>query len=180
MSKSTWILALAVTLLAADVPRADAKVAAPPARGDDSKRKSKNGKADGTVGGVRVLVQYGRPEVRGRKVFGELVSWGKLWRAGANEATTVTFYRDAKVEGRKIKAGSYALFAVPGKKKWVFVFNKQPKQWGAYKHDKGKDALRVTVKPKASKHTEALTFDVGKKKVTLRWAKVSVGFRVSR
>lgn len=148
-------------------------------RGDDSKRKSKNGHAEASVGGVSVAVDYGRPEVRGRKVWGALVPYGQVWRTGADEATTIRLDRDALVEGQKLAAGTYALFTVPGESEWTVVFSKTAQQWGAYDYKQADDALRVTVRPEAGEMTEALEFTVGPERVVVRWEKLSIGFRVA-
>lgn len=119
-------------------------------RGDDAKRKSKNGKTEGTIAGVAVTLEYGRPNVAGREIWGKLVPWGQVWRTGADEATTITFGKDVLVEGQKLAAGTYALFTIPGEGEWTVVFNRTAEQWGAYDYDAKQDALRVTVKPGAT------------------------------
>lgn len=148
-------------------------------RGDDSSRKSKNGSASGTIDGVSIAIEYGRPKVRGRDIWGALVPFGKVWRTGADEATTIRFDQDVHVEGQALAAGTYALFTLPGKDRWTIIFNKRAQQWGAYGQDTGEDALRVTVTPQASGHTEALTFSVEADRVVLRWAELAVGFGVA-
>jgi hypothetical protein len=148
-------------------------------RGDDSKRKSKNGKTQGTVGGVEVTLEYGRPSVSGRRIWGELVPYGKVWRTGADEATTVTFSKDVLVEGRKLSAGTYGLFTVPGESEWTVVFNRVAKQWGAYEYDEKQDALRVPVAPATGEAIEALDFVIEGDRVVMRWEKLRVGFRVA-
>jgi Protein of unknown function (DUF2911) len=147
-------------------------------RGDDAKRKSKNGRAEGTIAGVEVQVEYGRPSVNGRAVWGKLVPYGKVWRTGADEATTITFAKDVRVEGQPLAAGTYSLFTVPGEKEWQVVFNKTARQWGAFEYDAGQDALRVTVTPETGDHVEALEFAVAGDQVVLRWEKLRVAFRV--
>jgi hypothetical protein len=147
-------------------------------RGDDAKRKSKNGKTEGTIAGVAVAVEYGRPSVAGRAVWGALVPWGQVWRTGADEATTITFAKDVLVEGQKLAAGTYALFTIPGEKEWTVVFNKTAEQWGAYDYDAKQDALRVTVQPGATEPVESLDFVIDGGRVVLRWEKVAVGFEV--
>jgi hypothetical protein len=148
-------------------------------RGDDSNRKSKNGKAEGTAGGAKVTVEYGRPSVGGRKIWGALVPYGQVWRAGADEATTIAFDKDVKIEGQKLAAGRYALFLVPGEGEWTVVFNSVADQWGAFKHDSSKDVLRVTVKPGTGPMAETLEYAVAGDRVEMRWEKVTVGFAVS-
>lgn len=148
-------------------------------RGDDAKRKSKNGKTEGTVAGVAVVVEYGRPSVGGRAIWGALVPYGQVWRAGADEATTISFDRDVKIEGQALAKGTYALFTIPGESSWTVIFNKTAKQWGAYDYDVKQDALRVTVTAKAGEHVEALDYVIEGDAVVLRWEKVAVPFKVA-
>jgi hypothetical protein len=103
------------------------------------------------------------------------VPYGKVWRAGANEATTVEFSKPVKVEGKALPAGKYGFFAIPGEKEWTIIFNNQPKQWGAYEYDRKQDALRVTAKPrKAAVMNERLAYEVTPKGLTLRWENLEV------
>jgi len=164
------VAALALSLLA---------LPAAAERGDDSKRASKNGKTTGSAGGAEVVVEYGRPNVKGRTIWGGLVPYGKVWRTGADEATTITFGSDVTVEGEPLAAGTYSLFTIPGEDEWTIVFNETAEQWGAYNHDAGKDVLRVTVEPRAGEEmVEAMDFVVEDDAVVLRWEKVEVPFTV--
>ncbi len=92
-------------------------------------------------------VIYSRPQKNGRVVFGELVEFGKVWRLGANEATEIELYKDAKIGGNKLKKGKYTIFAIPLQDKWTIIFNKDTDVWGAFQYDSKKDVLRVDVKP---------------------------------
>lgn len=148
-------------------------------RGDDTDRKSKNGKATGTIDGVEITLEYGRPQVRDREIWGGLVPYGKVWRTGADEATTVTFDGDVTIEGETLPAGTYGLFTIPGKDQWTVIFNKVANQWGAFNYDAGEDALRVTVEPRTHEHVEAMDFAVGDGEVVLMWEKLAVPFRVA-
>ena len=107
------------------------------------------------------------------------VPHSKIWRTGADEATTFAVDKDINVEGKKLAAGTYSLFTIPGEAEWTFVFNKVAKQWGAYRYDKGQDALRVKVKPAAAEHVEELTFKIKGNKVVLHWEKLSVPLAIS-
>lgn len=93
----------------------------------------------------QIRVIYSRPSVKGRQIFGEIVPFGKIWRAGANESTEIKFYQAVTVGGKAVPSGSYSLFVVPEKDKWVFVLNKQTDRWGEYTYDQSKDVVRVTV-----------------------------------
>lgn len=148
-------------------------------RGDDTKRASKNGKVEGTIDGVKVTVEYGSPNVKERKIWGGLVPFDKIWRTGANEASTFTVDKDVTVEGKKLAAGTYGLFTIPGEMEWTFIFNKVAKQWGTGKYDAAQDALRIKVKPKKAEHVEAMTFKIDGKHVILLWEKLAVGFAVA-
>lgn len=94
---------------------------------------------------TKISVDYGRPGVKGRKVFGELVPFGKVWRAGANSATKVTFEQNVEVGGKEVKAGSYALFVIPMEKEWKVMLNKDANQWGAYAYDEKLNVAEFTV-----------------------------------
>ena len=148
-------------------------------RGDDTKRKSKNGEAHGTVDDVHISVEYGRPNVNGREVWGGLVPYGKVWRTGADEATTISFSADVTIEGKALAAGTYGLFTVPGEESWEVIFNKVANQWGAFRYDEAQDALRVTVTPAESDFVESLTFGIGDGHVGFHWANLGVAFEVA-
>ena len=108
------------------------------AQQDESKRPSPAAKAQCKFsGGNTITVDYSSPRMRGRKVFGELVPYGKVWRTGANEATKlVTDESLNTVEGTSIPAGSYTIFAVPNPDKWTVIINKHTKEWGIpYKYE---------------------------------------------
>jgi len=99
----------------------------------------------------KISVSYSRPNVKGRKIFGALEPYDKVWRTGANSATVVKFTDAIKVEGKDLPAGEYALFTIPGKTEWTIIFNKGVKEWGAYTYSEANDVLRVKVKPIALK-----------------------------
>lgn len=90
-------------------------------------------------------VVYSRPQKRGRKLFGELVTYGQVWRLGANEATEIEFFRDVKVAGKQLKKGRYTLYALVNTDNWTIIFNKETDTWGAFRYDSAKDILRTTV-----------------------------------
>ena len=90
-------------------------------------------------------VIYSRPQKQGRKVFGELVEYGKVWRLGANEATEIEFYQDVKVGGKKINKGRYTLYALVNENSWTMILNKDTDTWGAFKYDSKKDVVRADV-----------------------------------
>lgn len=148
-------------------------------RGDDTNRASKNGAASGTLDGVDVELTYGRPNVKEREVWGALVSYDRVWRTGADEATTITFGDDVLVEGEELAAGTYALFTIPGEEEWTVIFNHVAEQWGAYDYDEAEDALRVTVEPREHEMVETLDFAVAEGEVVLMWEELAVPFAVT-
>ena len=177
MIRSSRVMALANAALLALALGATPSLAQQ--RGDDADRPSKNGIAEGTAGGAQVKITYGRPKVKGRDLWGGLVPYGSVWRAGANEATTITFSKDVKIGGKSVPAGTYALFLVPTADKWTFVINKNANQWGAFNYDKGEDVLRVDATPTNADHAEELTFSVEGGSVWLHWGEQKGGFEVS-
>ena len=94
---------------------------------------------------TKISVDYSRPGVKGRKVFGELVPYGKVWRAGANSATKITFEQNVNFGGKDVMAGTYGLFVVPMEKEWKVILNKDANQWGAYTYDEKLNIAEVMV-----------------------------------
>lgn len=93
----------------------------------------------------RIKVIYSRPSKKGREIFGVLEQFGKVWRVGANESTEIKFYKPVVIAGKKLKAGSYSLFAIPNKDNWTLIINKQTDKWGAFTYNQEKDLIRVDV-----------------------------------
>jgi hypothetical protein len=100
---------------------------------------------------------YSRPQLNGRKVFGELQEYGQVWRLGANEATEIEFFKDVKINGKKIKKGRYTLYCIPYQDKWTIIINKETDTWGSFKYDQAKDVVRADVPVTKNDPTEALT-----------------------
>jgi hypothetical protein len=92
-----------------------------------------------------IKITYGKPSKNGRAIFGQLVPYGQVWRAGANEATEMTITQDIKVDGHDLKAGTYSVFIIPEKDKWTIIFNADLGLWGAYNYNPKLDILRVEV-----------------------------------
>ena len=136
-----------------------------------------------TIGLTDVKVNYGAPAVKGRTIWGSLVPYGEVWRAGANEATTVEFSGDVNMEGQPLKAGKYSLFFIPGEKEWTVIVNKVWDQWGAYKYDETQDAIRFTVEPKMNEPMqERLVYSITDLKpdmgyIKLAWEKMRLYLR---
>lgn len=146
---------------------------------------AQNGKASpattvtGKAGNATITINYGAPSVKGRKIWGELVPFGKVWRTGANNATTFKVDQDIKVEGKSLSKGEYALFTIPEANEWTIIFNKSADQWGAYSYKQEEDALRVKVKPgTSSSFTETLKFEIADGKVLLKWENAEISFSV--
>jgi hypothetical protein len=149
---------------------------------DKSKRPSPPATATGkTAGGTTITIDYSRPSVKGRKIGKDLEPMaGKVWRTGANEATTFEVNKSVKVEGRPLPAGKYSLFTIDNGNEWTIIFNKTAEQWGAFKYQQSDDALRVNVKAgKAPSFTEKFTITVSNKgKVDILWGDSDVAFTV--
>jgi hypothetical protein len=132
-----------------------------------------------------ITIKYHRPLVNGRKIWGGLVPYGKVWRAGANENTTIEFSDSVAVEGQPLAKGIYGLHMIPNPDSWTVIFSKTNTGWGSYSYDQNEDALRVDVKPRPLAETkEALEFDFEDLKptstaATLKWEKLGVPFTVS-
>lgn len=151
------------------------------AQDDKSQRASPPAQDSAMVGSTKVVIDYSRPSVKGREIYGALVPYNEVWRAGANEATTFEVDKDVLIEGQPLPAGKYALFAIPGEEEWTIIFNKTAEQWGAYEYDEAEDALRIQVAPQpAPEETEMLTYTIDENgEVSLLWADTEVGFTVS-
>lgn len=131
--------------------------------------------ATGKVGQASISMNYGSPSVKGRVIWGDLVPYNKVWRAGANEATTFTTDKDILVEGKSLAKGTYGFFVIPTEKDWIIIFNKDAKQWGAYEYKQSEDVLRVTVQPKKSPIlTERLIYKVYAGGISLIWENLEV------
>lgn len=136
------------------------------------------------IGLTDITINYHRPLVNGRPIWGKLVPYGQPWRAGANENTTVSFTDPVSIDGQPLAAGIYGLHMIPGEKEWIVIFSKQNAAWGSFTYKQDEDALRVTVKPAASDMHEALAYDFDDLKpdssvITMRWEKVAIPFKVS-
>ncbi|WP_035455397.1 DUF2911 domain-containing protein [Algoriphagus terrigena] len=127
--------------------------------------------AEGTVAGSKITINYSSPAVKGRTIWGDLVPFGQVWRAGANEATTFTTTKDITVQGKKLPAGTYGFFIIPSESgQSTFIFNKVAKQWGAFDYDAKQDVLRVDVPSgQGSTLEERLVYEVKPDSFEVRW-----------
>jgi hypothetical protein len=136
------------------------------------------------IGITDITINYHRPLTNGRQVWGKLVPYGQVWRAGANENTTITFTDPVTIEGQALDKGTYGLHMIPGENQWTVIFSKNSTSWGAFTYKQEEDALRVNVKPAAAEMHDALAYDFDDVKadstvVTMRWEKVAVPFKVA-
>ena len=146
-------------------------------------RPSPRASVSQVVGATEVAIDYGRPRVNNRMIWGELVPYNRVWRAGANEATTITFSDDVTVEGQKLSAGSYNFFIIPTETEWTIIFNKVNYQWGHFYYNAEFDALRVKVNPQPADHQEWLSysFDVispASAQMHIHWEKVKAPIKI--
>lgn len=136
------------------------------------------------VGLTDITIAYHRPLVNGRKIWGGIVPLGEVWRAGANENTTIEFSDPVSVEGKPLAKGIYGLHMIPTADSWTVIFSKMASAWGSYTYKPEEDALRVTVKPRPTEMEEALEFEFEDLKpdsasVTMKWEKLAVAFKVA-
>ncbi len=135
------------------------------------------------IGITDITVNYHRPLANSRQVWGKLVPYGQVWRAGANENTTIRFTDPVTIEGQALDKGTYGLHMIPGENEWTVIFSKDSTAWGSFTYKQEQDALRVKVKPQAAEMHDALAYDFDDVKsdsavVTMRWEKVAVPFKV--
>ncbi len=136
--------------------------------------------ATGTIGAANLTIKYSSPSVKGRVIWDGLVPYDKVWRAGANTATSIETDKDLKVEGKALPAGKYSIYAIPGEKEWTIIFNSQTGQWGVKSAtesslDPSKDVLRVTVKSKKSATmNERLVYTINDKGFVLSWENLDI------
>jgi hypothetical protein len=142
-----------------------------------------------------ITIEYSRPGVKGRKIWGELVPYGLApgnkyskgkpfpWRAGANENTTIEFNKDILIEGNALPAGKYGIHMIPSEKNWVIIFSKNNSAWGSYAYNQEEDALRITVTPVKAPHQEWMLFgfdDLAGTSATafLHWEELKLPFKI--
>ena len=143
-------------------------------------QKSPRKNAKGTIGGASIEIDYGAPSVKGRKIWGGLEKYGAVWRAGANENTTVSFDKDVKVAGQALPAGKYGFFIIPNETgEWTVIFSKKNDAWGAYSYSESDDALRVSVNPEmVDDNQEELMYAVANEGILFAWEKARLNIPV--
>jgi tetratricopeptide (TPR) repeat protein len=136
-----------------------------------------------TVGISTLTIDYHRPAVAGREVWGALVPWDQVWRAGANDNTTIELSDPARIGGQTIPAGTYGLHMLPGRERWTVILSRNSTSWGSFSYDAAEDAVRLEVVAQPSEFDERLRYsfddvDEGSAEVALHWADLRVPFRV--
>ncbi|PIB36475.1 hypothetical protein BFP72_14250 [Reichenbachiella sp. 5M10] len=135
--------------------------------------------AEREINGKTITINYSSPSKKGRQIWGELVKYDKVWRTGANEATTLEISDDILIGGKALKKGKYALFTIPNKDKWTIIINSNANQWGAYSYDKERDVLRFDVKPSPASFTEMFTITISETgTISLIWDELKVEFPI--
>lgn len=136
------------------------------------------------IGLTDVTIEYARPSMKGRKIFGELVPFGEVWRTGANAATLLTFSTEVKIEGQLVPAGTYALYSIPGREDWTIILSSNTSLWGAVGYNADEDVLRATVKSgKTGQRYETMEFNFvdmtdNAASVAIKWENTRVAFRI--
>lgn len=164
-TKKTMVLLMTVFMVSV-VAAQDKKPASPPAT------------ATGKINGANITINYSSPFVKGRTIWGELVPYGKVWRAGANAPTTFETDKSIMIEGKQLPAGKYAVYVIPEKDAATIIFGKDPKI-GANMYDESNDQIRVKVKTKKSASmNESLVYKINKNNITLSWENVDIPLMV--
>ena len=150
----------------------------------DLPRPSQSASVSQRVGITDIAIHYSRPLVKNRKLWGGLVPYDQVWRAGANENTTISISDQVKIESELLPAGTYGLHMIPHERDCTIIFSKTSSSWGSFTYDPSEDALRVTVKTSPSDFHEALTYELDELRpssvvVTLRWERLAISFKVS-
>lgn len=127
------------------------------------------------VGLTEFTVKYSRPGVKGRKIYGDLVPFGSLWRTGANKATAISFDTPVKFAGKEVPAGEYSIFTIPSKDSWTFILNKNTELWGTDGYEESEDVLRLSIEAEKMEMTETFTIDFqdimkGEANLVISWA----------
>ncbi len=149
----------------------------------DLPRASQHAVVTQRIGITDITINYHRPLANGRQIWGKVVPYGQVWRAGANENTTITFTDPVTIEGQPLEKGTYGLHMIPGENQWTVIFSKASTAWGSFSYKQDEDALRVNVKPQTAEAHNALAYDFDDVKpdstvVTMSWDKVALPFKV--
>ncbi len=148
---------------------------------DADAQKSPRVQADGEINQSKIAIDYGAPSVKGRTIWGGLEAYDVIWRAGANQNTTVSFDKGVKLGGQEIAAGKYGFFIIPKKEgDWVAIFSKNNSAWGANGYNEKDDALRLNITPEwVNENQEQLEYSVGESAINFAWEKARLSIPVS-
>ena len=146
---------------------------------EDTLKGSPHRMAMATVNGTHVHIEYNSPGVKGREIWGGLVPFDKIWAAGAHTASSVQFSKDVSINNKKIPAGQYAFFTIPGKEKWTVILNTRFDQHMADDYNEKEDMVRLDVKPEEHSLTQRLTYNVNTSnnnsgEITMQWEKILI------
>lgn len=144
---------------------------------------SPKGEISQVVGNTKIKVEYERPSVRDRKIFGALVPWNKVWRTGAGRRTRISFDKPVKIGRQTLDAGRYSLFTIPNPDKWIIILSADTAEYGSTDYDIKKDVVRFVSFPKTTqRHYEALTIDIdivpNNAKIYISWENIQISFDV--
>ena len=144
-------------------------------------QKSPRKQAEGKTNGVNISIDYGSPYVKNRVIWGKLVKYDKVWRAGANENTTISFDKDVTIAGNKLPAGKYGFFIIPKEKgEWIIIFNSKSDAWGHFSYKEKEDVFRVKIAPDfVDNNQEELLYNIGDNSIDFSWEKARLSIPVS-
>lgn len=137
------------------------------------------------VGLTDIKVMYSRPQMKGREIFGDLVPYDRLWRTGANKATSIEFSTDVQFNKMPVKAGTYSLITIPSEGKWTIILNRETEMWGVGSYDEGKDVLRTMISAKELPYSvETFTIEIenieaNKAELAIKWEQTAVNIPIS-
>src|SRR6266702_600657 len=168
---------VSVAVLAVFVAQIGTKAAEAQSAILDLPRVSQHARSSQRIGITDITIDYHRPLVSGRKVFGGLQAYGKVWRAGANENPSFEVSDPVTIDGHPLTKGTYGLHMIPGESSWIIIFSKNSTSWGSFTYDQDEDALRVNLVPRTIQSQEALSYDFDDPKpdsvmATMRWETV--------
>lgn len=145
-------------------------------------QSSPSEKAEGNIDEINIKIEYSSPRAKGRTIYGGLVPYGEVWRAGANKNTTIEFSNDVKIEGQALAKGKYGFFIIPVENgTWTAIFNKKNDAWGSNSYSEADDALRISVDASYSKEgKENLAYKIKKNAIKFEWADKSFNMKVSK
>ncbi|MEQ8552526.1 MAG: DUF2911 domain-containing protein [Cyclobacteriaceae bacterium] len=133
-----------------------------------------------SIEGVQLTIEYSSPAVKKRKIWGELVPYGEVWRTGANKATFLTTSADVYIEDKLLLAGRYSIFTIPSDSTWTIIFNEDWDQWGSYNYDIDKDAFRISLIPTVSSFDERMKFYFEEDYIRFDWEELSYRLKIKK